>query len=57
MEPVDYIIIAVVAAVIGAVIWYLYRAKKKGAKCIGCPDSKTCSGHCAGCSGCGNKEK
>ena len=30
-------------------------AKKSGKKCIGCPDSGTCSGHCSGCScSCGN---
>ena len=31
-------------------------AKKRGVKCIGCPDAKTCSGNCGscgGCSGCG----
>ena len=51
MKPVDYIIIAIVALIIGLASWYLYRAKKKGVKCIGCPDAATCSGNCSGCAG------
>ena len=47
---VDFIIIALVAVIIGAVIRYIYKAKKSGAKCIGCPDAKSCSGNCSGCS-------
>ena len=46
MGPVDYIILAVVLAIVGLAIFYIYRAKKKGQKCIGCPYSKTCSGNC-----------
>ena len=49
MNTVDYIIIAVVVLILGGVILYLHRAKKKGVKCIGCPDSGTCSGKCSGC--------
>ncbi len=55
MNPVDYIIIFVVAAIIGGAAYYIYRAKKSGKKCIGCPDAATCSGNCAGCSGCKGK--
>ena len=49
-------IIAIVAIVliIGGAVAYIIKAKKSGQKCIGCPDSKTCSaGGCSGnCSGC-----
>ena len=48
---IDYIIIGVVLLLAGASAWYIIRQKKKGAKCIGCPDAKTCSGNCSGCSG------
>lgn len=51
MGPVDYIIIAVIALIIGGAAFYIYKAKKSGKKCIGCPDSGTCSGKCSGCSG------
>ena len=53
----NLIVIAIVAAIIGCAAWYIYKQKKSGAKCIGCPSSKTCSGHCSGCNGgCGCKK-
>ena len=42
----DIIVILIVAAVICAICFYLWLQKKKGAKCIGCPYSKECSGQC-----------
>ena len=48
---IDYIIIAIIIAILGGAAYYIYRAKKSGQRCIGCPDSKTCSGHCSGCNG------
>ena len=53
----DILIIAVLAAILGGAAWYVYKAKKSGKKCIGCPDGATCSGHCAGCSGCPSGKK
>ena len=47
----DMIVAVILAALIGGAAFYIYRAKKSGAKCIGCPDSGTCSGNCSGCSG------
>ena len=51
MGPVDYLILAVIVLILGSVILFIRRQKKKGVKCIGCPDAKTCSGKCSGCSG------
>ena len=47
----DLIVIAVVALIVGAAGGYIYKAKKSGAKCIGCPAGKNggCSGHCGSC--------
>ena len=45
----DVIIIAVIAVIIGLAALYVYKAKKSGKKCIGCPASKDCDGGCAGC--------
>ncbi len=45
----DSIIILVVAAILALAGLYVYKAKKSGQKCIGCPHSKTCSGNCCGC--------
>ena len=53
MELIDILILAVIAGIIGTAVWYIRSEKKKGKKCIGCPDSGSCSGHCTGnCSGC-----
>ena len=53
MGPVDYVILAVIAMILGLAAWYIVRAKKKGRKCIGCPDSASCAAKgCGGCSGC-----
>ena len=55
MNLIDYLIIAVVAAIIGFAVWYVRRAKKKGARCVGCPEGGHCSGMCDRCSGAGTK--
>ena len=49
---IDYIIIGIVLLVIGLSAGYIIRQKKKGVKCIGCPDAKKCGGNCSGCNGC-----
>jgi len=59
---IDNLIAALVLAVIlGGAVWYLIRAKKKGVKCIGCPDGAKCAGSCSGCagncSGCGKDQQ
>lgn len=57
MGPVDIIIIAVIVAILAFAGWYIYKSKKSGKKCIGCPDGCSCSsaeGGCScGCGGCG----
>ena len=58
----DVVIIAVVALILALAGLYVYRAKKSGQKCIGCPHSKTCGskggcgGNCSGCSGSGPEQ-
>ena len=51
----NFIIIAVVAIIVGLASLYVYKAKKSGKKCIGCPDSGSCSGNCSCCCGCGGE--
>ena len=49
----NFVIIAIVAAIIGLAARYIYKEKKRGVKCIGCPEGCSCSGGCSGgCSGC-----
>ena len=53
MNTTDYIIIAVIAAIVCGAAYAIYRSKKSGKKCIGCPDSDGCAGNCTYCRGCG----
>ena len=39
----DIIAIAVIVLIIGSAVAYIIKAKKSGKKCIGCPDSCSCS--------------
>lgn len=50
----DIAIIVIIAAIIIGIVLYLRREKKRGAKCIGCPYAKECSGGCSG--SCGNTQ-
>ena len=49
----DLIVFAILAAIIAAAALYIYKEKKRGVKCIGCPAGGTCSGHCSGAGSCG----
>ena len=44
----NIIIIGIIAVIVAGILFYLYRAKKKGQTCIGCPYCKQCGGkgHC-----------
>lgn len=59
MGPIDIIAIAVIMLIVGGASYYIYRSKKSGRKCIGCPHSATChsgdatcTGKCSSCSAC-----
>ena len=39
----DFIIVVVLLVIIGAAVGYIRKAKKSGAKCIGCPAGGNCS--------------
>ena len=58
MNPIDYLIIGIVVVILGLAVLYSRKARKKGIKCIGCPDGAKCAGRCAGCSGhcCGHEQ-
>ena len=52
----EIVAIIIIALIIGGALAYIIKAKKSGKKCIGCPDSTSCSGACNSCA-CGCKEK
>ena len=39
----EVVAISIISLIIILVIIYIIHAKRKGVKCIGCPDAKTCS--------------
>lgn len=43
-STIDVILILILAVIIGAAVAYIVRAKKNGAKCIGCSAGGAC--HC-----------
>jgi len=45
----DIIIGIVLLIVVGAAIVYIVREKKRGVKCIGCPNAGTCQKKNCGC--------
>ena len=47
----DLIVVGIIALILGGAGYAVYRSKKSGGKCIGCPSG----GSCSGCSGnCGH---
>ena len=45
----DVIVVAIVGLIVGLATGYIVRAKRRGRKCIGCPDGSACSGSCQSC--------
>ncbi len=39
----NVIVIAVICILVGFAGFYIYKSKKSGKKCIGCPDGGSCS--------------
>ena len=51
----DFLIIALIALILGLAGRYIYKEKKSGKTCVGCPHSgkNSCGGKCSG--SCGKK--
>ena len=46
----DYVIIGILLLIIGSAVFYIIKAKKNGARCIGCPMSGKCTAGSKNCS-------
>jgi len=46
---VNVIAILVLLAILAAAGGYVYKAKKSGQKCVGCPHAKECAARANGC--------
>jgi len=51
MNIANLIVIAVVLLIVGLSGRYVWKARKKGIKCIGCPEGSKSPDRCSGCSG------
>lgn len=40
---IDVILVAIIGAILFAASWYIYKSKKNGVKCVGCPIASACS--------------
>ena len=56
MSPADWIVLAVILLTVGGATAYIIKAKKSGKKCIGCPDSCSCSAKQKSCCGKGEDD-
>ena len=52
----NIVVIIILAAIVGGIVWYLIRSKRNGAKCSGCNYAKGCGGQCNSCSSKNNGE-
>ena len=67
MNPIDYVVIGIIALIVGGAIAFMIISNKRGKKCIGCSESgscpahksgaSTCSGNCNGCTSCHDKNR
>lgn len=48
----DFVIAVILIFIVGGAVTYIYKAKKSGVKCIGCPSGKECGKSKSNC-GCG----
>ncbi len=39
---IDFIIAVIIIAIVGTAVFYIYKSKKSGKKCIGCPYADAC---------------
>ncbi|MBQ8834036.1 MAG: FeoB-associated Cys-rich membrane protein [Oscillospiraceae bacterium] len=52
----DIIVIVILVLILGLSAFYIYKEKKSGKKCIGCPYAGSCNGGCSG-NGCGGTKE
>ena len=49
MHMVNFILALIIIAIVSGAIAYIRKEKKRGVRCVGCPDGGTCGGNCGGC--------
>ena len=52
---INVVLVLIIIAIVGGALAYIRKEKKRGVRCVGCPDAGACSGSCNGC-GCDSDE-
>lgn len=47
-KMINFILAGILLLILGIATTYVIKAKKKGVKCIGCPEGGNCNGPCGG---------
>lgn len=47
----DFIVTVILLAIVAGIVFYLYREKKRGVTCVGCPYAKQCAKNHGSCKG------
>lgn len=42
----NFIVAVILVSIASGIVFYLWRMKRRGGKCVGCPYAKTCKGGC-----------
>ncbi len=45
----NIMVVVLILMIAGSAAWYLYKAKKRGETCIGCPYAKQCKSNSCSC--------
>ena len=40
---IDFVISVILILLVGAAVFYIYKSKKSGKKCVGCPYAESCN--------------
>ena len=49
----NFVVAGIVLMIFSLASIYIYKEKKRGVKCIGCPSARTCASRNSGTPGCG----
>ena len=46
---INFVLVLVIVIIVGVALAYIRKEKKRGVRCVGCPDGGICGGNCSGC--------
>jgi len=46
---INFVLVLIIIVIVGSALAYIRREKKRGVRCVGCPDGGTCGGNCSNC--------